>query len=531
MVKKVEVKIKKPKKAKAHKEKSEQTSASYESNTQNVTERHLEDVADSEYYKYGIATIEDRAIFGSIDGLKPVARRSLWATYKLGLRSNVKHDKAAKVVGATLGDYHPHGDEACYGALVTAANSPMKTIDGSGNWGTMNDPPAPYRYTNLRLSKYSDLIFFDKFYLPTVEYVPNYDGSKEEPVNLPTLLPNTLLNGNFGITPGVNTRTPSYTLQSMMPVLREAIKAGKCTPEMCMPLEFSTKYGGRAIVNKEEFASFYRSGKGRVMFDSVHTEPNEDNEIRFDRFAPFSEIEKVLTEVDGLNSVVETRDDSDKHDMYQVAAVVRFNKTLTGELLRQQLRRVEKAFSSAWTFSVQVTDRHKNEKGELIVKLRPTTVPKLIQQWIDYRIKLEIDACNYWIGECDRKIERLQLLRTAIKNIDLLMKAVKLKGTREDYYRFIEKGMKISYENAKIVGHLELVQLRSMEDADLVKKIKELEAESATYEGRRDKPKKFILKQLDKLEAELMKDIEKKIALSKTVVGSGKKRRAPKKKK
>lgn len=483
----------------------------------NIIDVHLEDKANDEYYKYGIAVIEDRAIFGSIDGLKPVARRGLWAAHKLGLRSNSKHDKAAKVVGATLGDYHPHGDTACYGALVTAAKSPQNLIDGSGNWGTMDDPAAAYRYTNMRLSRYSDLIFFDRFYLPTIDYIPNYDDSKVEPVILPSLLPNAILNGNFGITPGVNTRTPSFTLPSVMKVVREALKEGECTPKMCMPLEFSTKYGGRAIKNKEEFSKFFKTGKGKVVFESVHTEPDELNEIRFDQFAPISDIGKTLATIDGIAGVTNTRNDSDKHDLHQVAYIVTFAKSCKGELLRQAVRKVEKAFSAAWSFSVQVTDRNKREDGTLEVRLKPTTIPKLIQQWIDYRIALEVRACTYWMAERRKEIEHQELLRRAIKSIDLLMKAVKLKGSREDYYKFIAKGMKITLEQAKIVGHLQLIQLRSMEDGDLVKKIKELEAEFKTYEGRKKHPKKYIATHLDYLEKELMKDAEKRIAQSKLV--------------
>lgn len=475
-----------------------------------IIDVHLEDKANEEYYKYGIAVIEDRAIFGSIDGLKPVARRGLWSAHKMGLRHNSKADKSAKVVGDTLGNYHPHGDTACYGALVTAAKSPIKMIDGEGNWGTMNDNPAAMRYTNMRLSKYSDLIFFDKFYLPTVDYVPNYDGSKPEPVILPSLLPNAILNGNFGITPGVNTRTPSFTLESVLKVLREAVKAGECTPKMCMPLVFSTKYGGRAKINKEEFMKFYKTGKGKVVFDSVHTEPNAKNEIRFDRFAPISDIAKTLAKVDGIAGVSYTRDDSDKHDIHQVAYIVGFTKTCKGDALKTAIRKVEDAFCAPWGFSVQVTDRTAREDGSLEVKLKPTTIPKLIMQWIDYRVQLEIRACSYWMEERKKEIAHQELLRKAIKMIDFLFKAVKSKGSREDYYKFIAKGMKITLEEAKIVGHLQLVSLRSMEDKDLVAKIKALQAEYDTYEGRKKNPTKYILTHLDVLEKELLGAGEKK---------------------
>lgn len=474
-----------------------------------IIEVHLEDKANEEYYKYGTAVIEDRAIFGT-DGLKPVVRRALWATHKEGLRHTAKADKAAKVVGKTLGDYHPHGDTACYGALVTSAKSPINLIIGEGNWGTMNDPPAAYRYTNMKLSKYSDLVFFDKFYLPTVDYIPNYDDSKVEPVILPSLLPNSILNGNFGITPGVQTRTPSFSLKSVIDVVREAIKAGECTPKMCMPLVFTTKYGGHAVVNKEEFLRFYKTGKGKVTFNSVHGGPDSKNEIRFDAFAPITDVEKTLIKVDGIPGVAASRDDGDKNDRYQVAYAIAFVKTCKGEALKHAIKKVENAFSASWGFSVQITEREKLPDGSLKVRLKPTTVPKIIWEWIEYRVALEVRACSYWMEERMKEIAHQELLRKAIKMIDFLFKAVKSKGSREDYYKFIQKGMKITFDEAKVVGHLQLVSLRSMEDADLVAKIKALKAEYDTYEVRKKNPKKYILSNLDMLEKEFAADDVKK---------------------
>jgi DNA gyrase/topoisomerase IV subunit A len=184
---------------------------------------------------------------------------------------------------------------------------------------------------------------------------------------------------------------------------------------------------------------------------------------------------------------------------------VTFAKSLKGYALKTAIRKVENAFSAPWGFSVQVTDRTLNPDGSMKVKLKPTTIPKLIMQWIDYRIALEVRACEYWMAERKKEIAHQELLRKAIKMIDFLFKAVKSKGSREDYYNYIAKGMKISFDEAKVVGNLPLVSLRSMEDKDLVAKIKELQAEYDTYEGRKKNPKKYIVKHLDVLENELLK--------------------------
>ena len=480
--------------------------------TRNVREVHLEDKANEEYYKYGVAVIEDRAIFGSLDGLKPVIRRALWAAHKMGLRHNAKADKSAKVVGETLGSYHPHGDAACYGACITAAKSPINMVAGEGNWGTMNDGAAAMRYTNMRLSLYSDLVFFDKFYLPTIEYVPNYDGSKFEPLILPALLPNTILNGNFGITPGVNTRTPSFSLASVLNVVREVIKTGECTPKMCMGLEFTTKYGGKAVKNKEEFMRFFKTGKGKVEFRSVHTDLDLKNEIRFDGFAPFSDIEKVLAKVESIPGVAATRDDSSKFDKYQVAYVVTFAKSCKGDALTTAIKKVEAAFSAAWSFSVQVTDRFKNPDGSDGAKLRPTTVPQLIKYWVDYRIKLEQDACTFWIKKRKEEIADKELLRLAVKMRDFIITAIKEKEKFSDdqLAEYIAKKLKITIPQANRILDLKIRQLRALEDKKIAAEIKELETEYKSYEGRKKNPAKYVLSHIDSIEKSLADEAAKR---------------------
>jgi DNA gyrase/topoisomerase IV subunit A len=470
---------------------------------------HLEDVSDADYYKYGTAVIEDRAIFGD-DGLKPVARRSLWAAHTMGLHSKAKPDKAAKVVGETLGNYHPHGDDACYNAIVTCAKTPMRMVDGEGNWGTMLDGPAAMRYTNMRLSQYSDLVFFDKFYLPTITYVPNYDGSRKEPLIMPTLLPNSLINGNFGIAPGVNTRSPAYSLKSVFDVARKALAAGACTPEMCMNLVFTTKYGGKVVrsaVNRAERLAFYKTGKGSFRFVSTATEPDRDNAIRLDEWAPLPDLRKTLKIVDAMPGVVETLGDSDKSDKHAVAYKVFFAKSLKGDALLAAIKKVMAKFSCLQRFSVQTTDRFVAKDGTGAAKLRPTTVPELVNKWMADRLELERRACTYWIERRALEIADLNLLRLAVKMRDYIITAIKEKEKLSDdeLAGYIAKGLSITVEQANRILDLRIRQLRKLEDQKLVDKINALTAESKTYEGRRKAPKKYVLSSLDTLEAELKK--------------------------
>lgn len=476
-----------------------------------VAEEHLEIKADEEYYAYGLAVIEDRAIFGDIDGLKPVTRRALWAAHEMGLRHNGTRDKSAKVVGKTMGDYHPHGDAAIYGAVVTAANTSQKLFDGEGNWGTMTDPPAAMRYTNLRLTKYADMVFFDRFYLAVRDEVENYDGSRKEPLILPSLLPNALLNGNFGIAPGVNTRTPTITLASLVPVLISTFKRGKCDAAMCIDLELTTEYGARLRKTRtlqSELREFYKTGKGRFIFDSVPKLVAKDT-IRIDRFAPFSNIESVLAKVEKVNGVIATRDDSDKNDPYGNAYTVIFSKTTTGGRLKVAIKRVMECFSSALSYSMQVSERFLDPKRpEGGKKLHPTTVPDLINLWCKYRTDLEKRACTYWTAKRKEEIAYLNLMRLAVKNRRFIIQALDKNLNDEGLAAYIAKGLKITVDQANAILDLKVRQLKALEDKVLIDKIKALKEEIAGYAERIKHPAKYIVKHLDGLLDEL-KPVEK----------------------
>lgn len=457
----------------------------------------LDTKAKEEYYEYGIEVIENRAIFSGIDGLIPVTRRSLLVAHELGLSHTAKREKSAKIVGNTLASYHPHGDGACYDSIVNAGSNCQPMFDTKeGNWGTMTEPAAAYRYTNTRLTKYSDSVFFDSFYLPAIEYVPNFDGSGKEPLILPALLPNALLNGNFGIAPGVNTRSPAFTLESLLPVVQKAVKTGECTPSDCLDLQFTTRYGGIARQGpkrKKELLDFFKTGKGKITFDSLASKPNEKNEIRFSRFAPIGDIEKLLTKVEGIKGVISAADDSDKKDVYGTAYLIRFAKSLKGKDLDEAVKKVRLAFSASWNYNIKVTDRYVKENGMGAAKLRHNTVPQMIKEWVKYRFELERIACTYWMADLDKKIAYLELMRQAIKHIDFIVKCLKDKKlSNTDLDEKVAKGLKITVEQSKQILDRPIRQLRALEDSELLAKIKEHKALKEEYASRKAKPAKYV---------------------------------------
>lgn len=181
--------------------------------------RPLSEFTEQAYLNYSMYVIMDRALPFIGDGLKPVQRRIVYAMSELGLKNSAKHKKSARTVGDVLGKYHPHGDSACYEAMVLMAQPfsyRYPLVDGQGNWGSQDDPKsfAAMRYTEARLSPYADVLL-GELGQGTVDWGPNFDGTLEEPLTLPSRLPNLLLNGTTGIAVGMATDVPPHNLREV----------------------------------------------------------------------------------------------------------------------------------------------------------------------------------------------------------------------------------------------------------------------------------------------------------------------------
>ena len=486
-----------------------------------IKDVYLDEQSNKDYYLYGTSTIEDRAIVGVYDGLKPVLRRVMYAMNTLGLNHKAVTVKAALIVGETMGKYHPHGDASIFEAAVKASQACQPLIDGSdSNWGTMLSSSGAMRYINGRLTKYADRVFFDPFYLPTMVLSPNYDGSRKEPVNLVTLLPNGLINGNFGICPGVNTRTPAFTLKSVVKVLQNMIEnKGKCDVKMCKDLVWISAYGGhveRTSYNLKAMKEFFRTGVAQIDWSSTLDYDASQHAIRITKFAPrsFNEkatadkasvLETLLTTVEELSGVQSIDSDGEANDPYQVAYLIRFKKSCKGKDLEKVTKQIAKLFSERERMDVKVTDRVFKEEEDIVdIKLKSTTVPKILEQWLEYRINLEKSACSYWKEKRQEEIAYLNLMRLAISQLDFIFKCVR--DTKLDdaaLVKKISKGLKITPEQTNQILARNLRQLRHLEDKKLVEKIKDLKAEVAGYEARIKKPSKYISKHLEEMAAEL----------------------------
>ncbi|QIG70262.1 DNA gyrase subunit A protein [Rhizobium phage RHph_N28_1] len=458
-----------------------------------IEDVHLSEIAETMYYDYALEVIEQRAIFATVDGLKPVARRILWAAYEGGFRADARYVKAAKISGDTMGNYHPHGDSSIYEAMATAVHAPLPMIDGSGNWGTMLDNPAAARYTEARLSTYSEQVFFDKFYLPCIDFVSNYDESRKEPLLLPALFPNALVNGNFGVAPGVQASTPAVVFDTLVKALTLSIKKGEATLDTCKGIDMMTTYGGRLHQSdtlKADMKRFLQTGQASFLFIPTYRELNSHS-IRIEGF-PTSSVAKALEKIAKIKGVAGVRDDSSKHDR-NVAYVVNFQKSYHSHDLTNSKAQVVRAFAANVRYEMQVTNRYLNEAGEPESKLQPTTIPKVINSWLEYRVALEKRACKYWIEKRQIDIARLELMVLAVDNRDFIIKALGKKLDDDELAKYLAKGLKITVEQANAILDMKIRSLKALEKDKLLKQIKERKTDIKEFKGRIAKPLDYIL--------------------------------------
>jgi len=242
----------------------------------------LKTFSEQAYLDYSMYVILDRALPNIGDGLKPVQRRIVYAMSELGLRAGTKFKKSARTVGDVLGKFHPHGDSACYEAMVLMAQPfsyRYTLLEGQGNWGSPDDPKsfAAMRYTESRLSAYANLLL-SELGQGTVDWLPNFDGSLEEPKQLPARVPNILLNGTTGIAVGMATDIPPHNLREVGKACIHLLKSPKATLADLMKYIKGPDYPTEAeiITPRKEIKAMYNKGTGSIrMRAKYETEKND----------------------------------------------------------------------------------------------------------------------------------------------------------------------------------------------------------------------------------------------------------------
>lgn len=464
--------------------------------------------AESNYRDYMMAVIEDRAIPDFRDGMIPVARRILWSAYDMGIRFDSKPVKSARVVGDVLGRYHPHGDSSVYGAMVsvTNRNSPFPFIKGEGNWGSMTAPGfAAMRYTEARLSKNAEAVLFDKFYTPTIQYVPNYDGSFKEPLHLPGILPSIILTGKLGMAPGATTNIPVVTFKSLIAVLRNVYETGKLDPAFAYKtLRFTSVSGGVEIMPKtkeehEARRALFTTTKGKIKLGSTYTFDEQTSTLTVTAFADHWAIPKLIEKVEHIEHVQDATDDTRKDDKY-ARLVIKLKRGLNGPQKKKVVDTiVNKLLTVSQSPVLNFTERYIDETGQAQARMRPMSLLRFLTEWIKYRIDLEKRACDYWIKEADKAIRKLELLMMACDNLEFLFQLLKSKLDRAGMNAKIAAKFKITPEEANVITEMKYFQLSKLEREALQNQKKQVQADKAELNKRKTNPRPYLAKQLEKL--------------------------------
>ena len=434
----------------------------------------LKTFTEKAYLDYSMYVILDRALPHIGDGLKPVQRRIVYAMSELGLLAAAKHKKSARTVGDVLGKFHPHGDSACYEAMVHLAQSftcRYPLIDGQGNWGSSDDPKsfAAMRYTEARLAPYAEVLLAE-LGQGTVDWAPNFDGTLEEPLLLPARLPNVLLNGAAGIAVGMATDIPPHNLDEVAKAAILLLDKPKSTvDELCEIIlgpDFPT--GAEIITPRAELIEAYKSGHGSVRMRACYEKEND--EIIITALPYQTSGGKVLEQIAAqmlakkLPMVEDLRDESDHENPTRLVIVPRSNRVDTDALMLH-------LFAST---GLERTARINLNMIGLDGKPRIKDLRGILKEWLEFRLETVRLRLQYRLDKVNRRLHLLDGLLIAFLNLDEVIRIVR---TEDKPRPVLIKRFDLSEEQADYILDTRLRQLARLEEMKIKGEQQELARE------------------------------------------------------
>jgi topoisomerase-4 subunit A len=432
-----------------------------ELNFEGVEREPLKSFAERAYLDYSMYVILDRALPHLGDGLKPVQRRITYAMSELGLAAGAKHKKSARTVGDVIGKFHPHGDSACYEAMVHMAQDfsyRYPLVDGQGNWGSTDDPKsfAAMRYTESRLTRYADLLL-DELGAATVDWVPNFDGSLEEPTLLPARVPNLLLNGGSGIAVGMATDIPPHNLREVVNACVALLDDPDLTTRKIMAHVKGPDLptGGEIVSPRADLVQMYETGNG--SFKARATYDIEDGEIVIDALPFQVSGSKVLEQIEALKQqkklpmVDFTRDESDHENPTRLVIVPKSNRVDVVELMNHLFA---------------TTDLERNYRVNLNVigldgRPRVMGLKDLLLEWLEFRRTTVTRRLQHRHEKVSARLHILDGLLIAYLNLDEVIRIVR----REDEPKpVLIKRFKLSDIQAEAILETKLRHLARLEE-------------------------------------------------------------------
>ncbi|KAF6663661.1 DNA topoisomerase IV subunit A [Pantoea sp. EKM101V] len=479
--------------------------------TQDGAERlALHTFTENAYLNYSMYVIMDRALPYIGDGLKPVQRRIVYAMSELGLNASAKFKKSARTVGDVLGKYHPHGDSACYEAMVLMAQPfsyRYPLVDGQGNWGAPDDPKsfAAMRYTESRLSKYAEVLL-SELGQGTVDYQPNFDGTLQEPKMLPARLPNILLNGTTGIAVGMATDIPPHNLREVAQAAIALIDSPKTTLEQLLDIVQGPDYPTEAeiITPRDEIRKIYQSGRGSIRQRAVWKK--EEGEVVITALPHQVSGARVLEQIANqmrnkkLPMVEDLRDESDHENPTRLVIVPRSNRVDLDQVMNHLFATTDLEKSYRVNLNMIGLDNRPAVKN----------LHEILTEWLVFRRETVKRRLNYRLDRVLRRLHILEGLLVAFLNIDEVIEIIR---TEDEPKPVLMSRFGISETQAESILELKLRHLAKLEEmkirgeqADLEKERdqlqatlaserkmntllkKELQADSASYGDERRSP-------------------------------------------
>lgn len=456
---------------------------------------------------YGSYVVEDRAVPEQRDGLKPVHRAGLWAAYKLGLHHTAKWRKAAKIVGDVIGMYHPHGDQSAYGAIVNLSNGKPNLIRGEGNWGSPIDSAAAMRYTECRLSSFTDLFLMDKDYLKIVPMVPNFDGTMTMPLHLPALLPNLLLMGNptapaYGIRAG----NPPFALDGVVKIIRSMLRGKTPTVKMLRKyLSVDFPYGCQDASTDADWETLLTTGKGSLSFVPVveavwdHKDKTQSKKILITSYSPGFRKVSIVKQLDKIANLKEvgrayprvSKKDS-RSGAYGCLYIIEPARGVNEDAFYDLAEKVQNILTSKESYDLGCTIKN----GDGTVKFARPTFVQFFNSWFKYRVELEISLIENLLHEAAEKIAHQNMLLYAVDNADAILDASKIALKKKSPVAEYVKILKIEESLAAKIFQLPLSRLAKLERVAIIQRIKELKAEVKVLKHDKKHPKPRIDKDL-----------------------------------
>ncbi|EIK54402.1 DNA topoisomerase IV subunit A [Stutzerimonas stutzeri TS44] len=461
-----------------------------------VERRSLADFTEQAYLNYSMYVIMDRALPYIGDGLKPVQRRIVYAMSELGLNADSKHKKSARTVGDVLGKFHPHGDSACYEAMVLMAQPfsyRYTLVDGQGNWGAPDDPKsfAAMRYTEARLSRYSEVLL-SELGQGTVDWVPNFDGTLDEPATLPARLPNLLLNGTTGIAVGMATDVPPHNLREVAAACVRLLDEPNATVEqLCEHIlgpDFPTE--AEVITPRAELLKIYETGRGSVRMRAVYRV--EDGDIVVSALPHQVSGAKVLEQIAAqmqakkLPMVADLRDESDHENPCRIVIIPRSNRVDADELMTHLFATTE--LESSYRVNTNVIG--------LDGKPQVKNLRTLLSEWLTYRIGTVRRRLQFRLDKVEKRLHLLDGLLVAFLNLDEVIHIIR---TEDQPKPVLMARFELSELQADYILDTRLRQLARLEEMKIRAEQDELRKEREqllALLGSEAKLKKLVRKEL-----------------------------------